>query len=57
MLIAEEDGALKNAKGNRDDSKEADGAVVVTAIIDSVGQFTDGFTITIKLCSSGKLYS
>jgi len=28
-----------------------------TAVIDSAGQFTDGFTITIKLCSRGKLYS
>jgi len=28
-----------------------------TAVIDSTGQFTDGFTITIKLCSRGKLYS
>lgn len=30
---------------------------VVPSVIDSTGQFTDGFTITIKLCSRGKLYS
>lgn len=28
-----------------------------TSVIDSASQFTDGFTITIKLCSRGKLYS
>lgn len=43
--------------GNRETSKEGHEWCTGFAVIDSVGQFTDGFTITIKLCSRGKLYS
>lgn len=55
-------GAYYGVAGYREFSKSTyeaikDGSRTGSAVIDSVGQFTDGFTITIKLCSRGKLYS
>jgi len=46
----------KRARVEREGEGEGRGCTRA-AVIDSAGQFTDGFTITIKLCPRGKLYS